>query len=120
MAATFVELWCAALPPSLRIIAFAANEAMNALSSWQVRILVTDGSSIDPEAALGSPVALRIVDPEEGTSRDVGLIVTDLSREEDGRDGAEYTVELGPAEALLSWRSGYRVFLDKTTKEIVA
>ena len=115
-----VELGCEALPVGFAVVRTSGREAMNTLSRWEVRILVPEGAALDPESVIGAPAALRIIDDGEGTQRDVGLVVTDLVHEEDGRDGAHYLIELGPHEALLTRRAGYRVFLDKTTKEIVA
>lgn len=120
MATVFVEIGCAALPAGARVIETHGREAINALSHWELRILVADGPAIDPESVIGAPAALRIVDVGEESQRDVGLIVTRFSHEEDGRDGAYYAVDLAPPEALLTRRAGYRIFLDKTTKEIVS
>ncbi len=120
MATVCVELGCNALPAGFRVVTTQGREAINALPRWEVRILVPEDVALDPDSAIGAPAALRIVDEEEGTQRDIGLLVTDLHHEEDCRDGAHYLVELAPAEALLTHRAGYRVFLDKTTKEIIA
>lgn len=119
MAIVHVELGCEALPSEARVVTTRGHEAINALSRWELRILVPEGTAIDPDSVIGAPAALRVVDEGEGTQRDLGLIVTHLAHEEDGRDGSYYAVELAPPEMLLTRRAGYRVFLDKTTKEIV-
>jgi type VI secretion system secreted protein VgrG len=119
MAMVYVELGCGALPADARVVHTRGREAINALSRWEIRLLVPEGTAVDTDGAVGAPAALRVVDEGEGTRRTIGLIVTAVSHDEDGRDGSYYTVELGPPELLLTRRAGYRVFLDKTTKEIV-
>lgn len=119
MASIYIELGCAALPAGFRVVTSRGVEAINTLSRWEIGILL-DGASVDAESVIGAPAALRIVDEDEGTQRDIGLVVSNFVHDEEGRDGSHYTVELAPAEWLLTRRSGYRIFLDKTTKEIVS
>ncbi|MFO0759563.1 MAG: type VI secretion system tip protein TssI/VgrG [Byssovorax sp.] len=73
---------------------------------------------VDASAAVGTPAALRLVDEIEGTSRDMGFVVTSLAYAGEGRDGSHYDLALGPPEGLLAHRAGNRIFLDKTTREI--
>ncbi|MEP7120065.1 MAG: type VI secretion system tip protein TssI/VgrG [Byssovorax sp.] len=119
MASIYIELGCAALPDGFRVVTSRGVEAINALSRWEIGI-VLESAPVDAESVIGAPAALRLVDDDEGTHRDLGLVVSNFVHEEEGRDGSHYTVELAPAEWLLTRRSGYRIFLDKTTKEIVA
>jgi type VI secretion system secreted protein VgrG len=118
MAATLIELHCDALPQSFRAIDVHGDEAMNALSRWEV-LGVCDDGLIDVDQAVGARAALRLVDELEGTARPVGLVVTDVMLEGEDRDGHRITVILAPPQWALTLRSGYRIFQDKTTKEIV-
>ncbi|APR80673.1 Hypothetical protein A7982_06020 [Minicystis rosea] len=118
MSSIFAALACDALPEGLRTVRISGTEAMNALSRWEVSILVDD-PTIDPDAVIGQPATLSLVDDMEGSARNVGLVVTGVAFEGIGRDGAHYTVTLGSLLWFLTLRSGYRVFLDKTTKEII-
>lgn len=112
-----VELACAALPADFRILACHGSESMNAIPRWDLRVVV--GAAFDAEGALGTSAVVRLFDDAEGSVRFVDLIVISAAHEEDGRDGSIYTIELGPPAWLLTRRSGYKTFLDKTTKEIV-
>ncbi len=119
MRTTRIELSCTALPADSRILRARGIEAVSALSRWELRILSAD-PDVDVEGIVGASIALRLVDEAEGTQRDMALIISDAAYVGEGRDGSHYDLELGPPEGLLAHRSGYRIFLDKTTKEIVA
>jgi type VI secretion system secreted protein VgrG len=112
-----IELACEALPADFRILACHGSEAVNAIPRWDLRVVVD--AAFDAEAALGTSAVVRLFDDAEGSGRLIDLIVISVAHEEDGRDGSIYTIELGAPAWLLMRRSGYRTFLDKTTKEIV-
>lgn len=118
MAATVVELACDALPDGLRTVRARGTEAMNTLSRWEVGVLVEE-AAIDVEAAVGATAVLSLSDEQEGSVRPVGLVITDVTYEGQGRDGHHYAITLAPPVWFLGQRSGYRIFLDKTAKEIV-
>lgn len=119
MATTYVQIGCKALPTDMRVVSTRGSEAVNALSTWQVRLLGEAGSTISDDA-VGAPATLRLVDEPEGTHRDLGLIVTDVADDGEGRDGSHFTITLAPPIWLLTRRAGFHVFRDKTVKEIVA
>src|SRR5262245_20796416 len=110
-----VELSCQALGDEVRVLACHGSEAMNALPRWDLRVLLPE--AVDPEPAVGSSAALRIVDGAEGGGRLLDLIVISVAHEEDGRDGSIFSLELGPPAWLLTRRSQHRIFQEKTTKE---
>jgi type VI secretion system secreted protein VgrG len=88
------------------------------LSRWTLDVLVAE-ATLDLERALRAPATLLFGD-EAGSVRAVGLIITSLAYEGGERDGHRFVVELAPPAWLLTRRAGYRVFLDKTTQEVVA
>ncbi|WP_437312623.1 type VI secretion system Vgr family protein [Sorangium sp. So ce385] len=118
MAAMIAHLACEALPAEFRTVRAHGTEAMNALPRWEVGILV-EGASLSLDEAIGAPAVLSLADEQEGAVRPIGLVVTDVAYEAEGRDGHHYTVTLGAPVHFLTQRSGYRIFLGKTTKEIV-
>lgn len=116
MSGVIVELVSAALG-EVTVIEVEGREAMDALASWQVRVFADH--DIDPEAALGAPATLVFVDPAEQTERQIGLIVTGVAGEiERGRERV-YALALSDPPWLLTQRGGYRVFVEKTTEQIV-
>jgi type VI secretion system secreted protein VgrG len=112
------ELSCPALPAELSVVGARGSEAMNALPRWEISVLVPD-ATLDPEATVGAQATLRLVDALEGTSRSLGLVVTDVAYEHESRDGHHYLVALSPAEQSLTLRSGYKIFREKTPRDIV-
>ena len=111
------KLLCDAIGPC-RVVRGHGNEAMNGLSRWSVHVLLA-GAALDVDAVLRAPATLVLVD-DVGSERPIGLIVTGIAYEGGERDGHRFAVELAPPQALLAHRAGYRVFLDKTTQEVVA
>jgi type VI secretion system secreted protein VgrG len=91
---------------------------MNALSDWDVDALTTDGPLANDDI-LGAPVTLVLEDGLGEHSRLIPMIVTEALFVADTQDGLLYTLRLAPPEWLLTLRSGYRVFLNKTGPEIV-
>jgi type VI secretion system secreted protein VgrG len=119
MATTYVQLSCASVPEGLRILGAKGTEGIDALTRWEIRF-ISEAAITAPEEVLGAAAALRLIDEAEGSHRDIALVVTDLVHEGEGRDGDHYTLALAPPEWFLTRRSGYRIFQNKTTKEIVA
>ena len=117
MTALAVRLFCEALS-DCPVVALSGHEAMDALSSWVVRVRVAD--EIDARAALRTPALIVLVDADEGTERRIRLLVTEV-RGELGR-GRDRVIELHLADppALLEQRGGYRIFQEKITEQIVA
>jgi type VI secretion system secreted protein VgrG len=111
------ELHCDALG-ACRVIRGRGAEAMNTLSCWEIEILAADGA-LDLQKVLRAPVTLLLAD-EVDSVRAIGLIITSIAYEGAGRDGHRFVVELSPPEWLLTRRAGYRIFLDKSTQEVVA
>lgn len=114
-----VRLTCKALGEHVQLLAATGAEGMNELSAWAVEVLTgTNEAQLDD--VLGGPATISILDLGEEHARHIGLIVTDISHEGEGQDGHRYTLSLAPSEWLLTRRSGYRIFQQKTTQEIVS
>src|SRR6185437_8215106 len=110
-------LRCDAIGPC-RILRGRGTEAMNALSSWTLEVLVAD-ANLDVRAALRAPATLLLSD-DAGSVRPIGLMVNGLAYESGERDGHRFAVELVPPAWLLTHRGGYRLLVEATTQEVVA
>ncbi|APR87919.1 Putative vgr related protein [Minicystis rosea] len=110
------ELRCEALGPC-HVVRGQGHEAVSALPHWTLEVLLAE-PALDVRRVLRAPATLLLGD-EAGSVRPIGLIVTAIACEGGERDGHRFSVELAPREWLLSRRAGYRVFVDRTTQEIV-
>jgi type VI secretion system secreted protein VgrG len=111
------DLACDALPSGFRLVRVRGTEGMNELSRWEASIITKE--PLDGASVVGEPASLRLDDPREGTSRIVGLLVTAVVHEGEDRDGLHHLLTLAPEAVVLTLRSGYEVFQEKTAKEIV-
>lgn len=100
------------------VLELRGREAMNALPSWTLRILTPE--SIELEAPLRTAARVHLVDDAEGSERHADALVIDMADEGPQREGHVHVVTLAPPAWLLTLRSGYRVFVDKSTQEIVS
>jgi type VI secretion system secreted protein VgrG len=112
-----VSLRSAELPETVRVRSLHGHEAMNELSAWEVELFTEE--PIDEERVLRAPVTLRLTDEGEGTERALGLVVTEVIADGESRDGFRFSLGLASPAWVLTQRSGYRVFVDKTIQEIV-
>lgn len=111
------ELRCGALGPC-RVVRGHGREGVGALSCWRLDVLLAE-PTLDAREILRAPATLLVGD-EAGSVRAIGLIVTAVVYEGGERDGHRFVFDLAPPEWLLTRCAGYRVFLDKTTQEVVA
>ncbi|AGP39620.1 hypothetical protein BE04_07870 [Sorangium cellulosum] len=99
------------------VLELLGREAMDALSSWEV--VVTIPGEVDLAALLRAPATLAIIDPAEGSARLVRLLIIEASFDlRHGRDRV-CALRLSDPPWLLTQRGGYRVFVEKTTEQIV-
>ncbi|WP_437619688.1 type VI secretion system Vgr family protein [Sorangium sp. So ce1151] len=111
-----VRLACEPLGDCI-VLELLGREAMDALSSWEVVVAIP--GEVDLAALLRAPATLAIVDPAEGTTRLARLLVIEASFDlRHGRDRV-CALRLSDPPWLLTRRGGYRVFLEKTTEQIV-
>lgn len=113
-----VDLGCDALGAEVRLLAAAGREAMNALSSWTLDVVAVSGA-IAADDAIGAAATITLTDPLEEAPRSIGLIVTEVTFEHMTADGPVYRLTLAPPEWLLTLRSGYRIFQEKSGPDIV-
>jgi type VI secretion system secreted protein VgrG len=112
-----IELDCGALPDDLWVVSAVGLEAFNSLTCWRVEAVTT--SPLDLDAVIGAPATLQVRDEGEGSARSIGLIVGNVVHAPEHGDEDHYALELVPNEWLLTLRSGYRVFLEKTAPEMI-
>lgn len=109
---------CEVLGPGVEALRARGREAMNELSVWVVEVVATAGP-LPLDDLVGAPVTLVLADPMDDATRAIGLIATEVAFEHESADGLVYALTLAPPEWLLTLRSGYRIFLEKTAPEIL-
>jgi type VI secretion system secreted protein VgrG len=92
-------------------------EAMNALPEWTVDVLCAE-DSVDLDALLGASATLGFADGGGGT-RALPLLVVDAFYAGPHRDGHRFGLRLSAPASRLTLRSGYQIFQELTTQEIV-
>lgn len=103
---------------SCDVVRAAGIEAMSALPQWSIDVLSPD-PALDLEPLAGARATLTFHD-ESGGSRTTELLITEAAYAGPYRDGHRYSLDLSAPARLLTLRSGYRIFQDRTTQEIVA
>lgn len=120
MGITYAALTCDGLEGEARVELARGREEMNALPHWELRLIAPMGTEIDADKMLGGAATLQIIDEEdEGALRSIALVVTSFEEESDVDRAQAFRLELAPAAALLGYRKGFRVFQQKTTRQIV-
>jgi type VI secretion system secreted protein VgrG len=100
-----------------RVVALHGVEAMNALSSWTVRLVGPE--PIDAGALVRQGVVLHLVDREEGSERALHLVVVGVEHEGADHGVHRHTIELAPPEQVRTLREGFRIFVDQSAKDVV-
>lgn len=104
----------------LRVVSFSGREAISELYRYEVVLVAREPAEpVEPDDLVGQRATLRIATFTSPAVRHVHGIVTEA--EELGRvqDGWMYRVVLMPPLARAAHRTRSRVFLDKTTRQIV-
>ena len=99
------------------VVALTGRESMSSLTPWSVEILVED--PIDEAALTRKAATIRFVDENDGSERGVQLVVSRVVHQGKQREGHRYLITLVAPGWLFAQREGYKVFVDKTTQEIV-
>lgn len=102
---------------ALRVESLEGAEGMNMLPAWTVTVLSEDGN-VDLDKLLAADALLELGD-EQGTTRQIALMVGDAAYAGETPTGHRYELRLTAPPALLRERSGFRVFLDKSARQIV-
>ena len=103
---------------TLRVESLRGLEAMNDLPSWQVTVLAETGD-VALADLVGQDALLELGD-EEGSTRQVPLMVREVAYAGATRTGYRYEFTLGASVSMLTERSGYRVLLGESARSIVA
>ncbi len=104
----------------LRVVAFQGREAISELYKYEVTLFARDpAEAVDPDDLIGQRATLRIATQVEPTVRYVHGVIT--SAEELGQvpGGVLYKVELMPPWVRALHRTRSRIFLEKTTRQIL-
>ncbi|NUO48682.1 MAG: type VI secretion system tip protein VgrG [Polyangiaceae bacterium] len=104
----------------LRVVSFRVEDAMS--SPYEAKLILKAKSAddeIDPEAMIGRLATLRIATLSEPAVRCIHGIVVEAAEIGSSRGGMLYEVVLAPPVIRNAHRVGCRIFLEKTTKEII-
>jgi len=99
------------------VVALSGREAMSSLTPLSVEILLED--PIQEVDLARKTATLRFVDEIDGSERGIQLVITHVFAQGKQREGHRYLLSLSQPGWLFAQREGYKVFLDKTTQEIV-
>lgn len=99
------------------VVALTGREAMSSVTPWSVEIMLEE--PIAESDLVRKTATLRFVDELDGSERGIQLVVTHVFDQGKQRDGHRYLLTLAPPGWMFTQREGYKVFLDKTTQEIV-
>lgn len=104
----------------LRVVSFSGREAISELYRYEIYLVAREPAEpVDPDDLVGRRATLRIATLVEPAVRHVHGVVTEA--EELGRvqDGVMYRVELMPPLVRAMHRTRSRIFLEKTTRQII-
>jgi type VI secretion system secreted protein VgrG len=114
----YPRLVASPLPDSL-LVELAGHEKVNDLPYFQVRVAVKPFEG-DLVTLLMTPAVVVFHDALEQSGRQIPLVITQVASVEGGEGYREILdLTLEPACAVFRETSGYRVFVQKTTQEIV-
>lgn len=103
---------------SFRVVQFDATERMNHLFRYEIIALV-QGDDYDPESLIGKRCSIRIATQSLPAFRVVHGVIT--AAEDAGHDlhGPLYRLIVEPPLVRAAHRTRYRIFLDKTLRQII-
>jgi type VI secretion system secreted protein VgrG len=101
-----------------RVLALEGREAINALPHFSVDVL-TGEAEPDFEAIVGEAASIALGGEDGEPPRQLALIIVGAEYAASHRDGHVLRIELSAPPYLLTLRSGYRIFQNETTQDIV-
>ncbi|NUP10717.1 MAG: type VI secretion system tip protein VgrG [Polyangiaceae bacterium] len=104
----------------LRVVSFHVEDAISA--PYEAKIILKAKSpddEIDPETMIGQLATLRIATLSDPVVRCIHGIIVEASEIGSSRAGMLYEVVLAPPVVRAAHRVGCRIFLEKSTKEII-
>ncbi len=104
----------------LRVVAFTGREAVSELFRYEIHLYAREReSAVDPEEMIGRRATLRIATLTEPPVRSVHGIVVEAEEIGEAAGGVLYRVVLMPPWTRAAHRTRSRIFLEKTTRQIV-
>ncbi len=103
--------------PEHRVYAADGVERMHELSRWTIELVVDE--PVEARSLLGKTASLTLIDELEGSTRASALLVVGAASRGPSRDGELLRLDLSDPLWLLTRKSDRRVFLEKTTVQIV-
>lgn len=105
------------IPDGVRVLEAHGSEGMNVLSRWELETIADE--PLDMEPLIGSSATLAITDDWEGDVRQIPLAIHEVGYLGWREDGHVYGWTLVDPLHFLSLRSNHRIFLAKTTIDIL-
>jgi type VI secretion system secreted protein VgrG len=121
----FTFAWESAAGPSgpfshLRVVSFTGREAVSELFRYEIHLYAREPeSAVDPEDLLGCRATLRIATLTEPPLRHVHGLIVEAEEVGESGGGVLYRVVLMPPWTRAVHRTRSRIFLEKTTRQII-
>lgn len=104
----------------LRVVAFSGREAISALYRYALTLYAREPAQpVDPDDIVGQRATLRIATETEPRIRYVHGVITEAEELGPAPGGMLYQVTLEPPLVRMAHRTRSRIFLEKTTKQIL-
>lgn len=104
----------------LRVVAFSGREAISALYRYTLVLYAREPAQpVDPDDIVGQRATLRILTQTEPQVRYVHGIITEAEEIGSAPYGMLYQVTLEPPLVRMAHRTRSRIFLEKTTRQIL-
>ena len=100
------------------VVEFSGHEALSRLFEFTLT-LASETPDVDPQSLLGTPATLEIVNRFGGAPRHINGIVSEFGLQQSGRRNTLYRLVLRPTAWQLTRRSDWRIFQEKTAREII-
>lgn len=104
----------------LRVVAFSGREAISALYRYTLILYARDPAQpVDPDDIVGQRATLRILTQTEPGIRYVHGVITEAEEMGPAPYGMLYQITLEPPLVRMAHRTRSRIFLEKTTRQIL-
>ncbi|MCC6554436.1 MAG: type VI secretion system tip protein VgrG [Polyangiaceae bacterium] len=103
----------------LSVVRFTGREEISALYRYEIVLLARAGAEVDPEELAGARATLRIATLTSPPAKLVHGVVVEAEEVGQAPEGVLYRVVLMPPLVRARHRTRCRIFLEKTTREIV-
>lgn len=104
----------------LRVVDFVGREGISTLYRYEITVFAREPApEVDPDDLMGARATLRVATGTEPRSRVVHGILTEAEELGPVQGGVLYRVVLSPPLARAAHRARCRIFLQKTTRQII-